>query len=440
MSTTIAPEPQETTPVTLAERPQSGLSSSACRPPTTLQAMWRRLALSRLSLIEDGRIDLHEGDRQQVFGTPHSAGPDLRINVHDPAFYGSLLWRSDTGAGLSYARGDWTCEDLTAVIRLFIRNTEPTAALQTGLFTRLHGWALRLNHFRQRNTPSGSQRNIAAHYDLGNDFFASFLDPDMAYSCGLFPHEDASLEEASSHKNEHICRTLGLHPEDQVLEIGCGWGGFALHAARRYGCRVVAVTISPRQFAVASRRVQDAGLQDQVQVLLEDYRNLPQKLQRKFSRVVSIEMIEAVGHRFLDAYFATCSRMLRQDGAMLLQGILMSDQLHRQYLKSVDFIRACIFPGGCLPSMSSISQSLARSGDLRVAGLEEMTHHYPPTLMAWRRRLLARQEDLAQRGYGHELIRLWDFYFSYCAAAFLERRIGVNQILLAKPGYQPAGV
>jgi len=401
--------------------------------------MWRRLALTHLSVIQEGCIALHEGDRSQVFGSPHGAGPAVRIDVHDAAFYGALLWRSDTGAGLSYARGDWSCDDLTEIIRLFIRNTEPTAALQTGLFTRLHGWALRLQHFRQRNTPSGSRRNIAAHYDLGNDFFASFLDSSMTYSCGLFPHQDASLEEASGNKNEHICRVLGLKPEDEVLEIGCGWGGFALHAARRHGCRVVAVTISPRQFAVASRRVQDAGLQDQVQVLLEDYRDLPQKLSRKFSRVVSIEMIEAVGHRFLDAYFSTCSRMLRQDGAMLLQGILMSDRLHQEYLRSVDFIRACIFPGGCLPSLSSISQALARSSDLRVAGLEEMTHHYPPTLMAWQERLLAQQEHLAHRGYGQELIRLWEFYFSYCAAAFLERRIGVNQILLAKPGYQPAG-
>ena len=288
-------------------------------------------------------------------------------------------------------------------------------------------------HRLRDNHRSGSRRNIAAHYDLGNDFYALFLDDTMTYSCGVFESPDATLSEASTAKYERICRGLGLRPEHEVVEIGCGWGGFAEHAAGRYGCRVAATTISDRQFEYASERVRRAGLGDRVTILQEDYRDLPKRLGRRFDRLVSIEMIEAVGHRHMEAFFRTCQRLLREDGLMALQAITIADQRYDAYRRSVDFIQRHIFPGGFLPSVTAITRTLTRATDLTTVALEDIGRHYAETLHRWRERFLARRDDVAALGLPDRFVRMWEFYLAYCEGGFLERTISDVQMILARP-------
>jgi cyclopropane-fatty-acyl-phospholipid synthase len=294
----------------------------------------------------------------------------------------------------------------------------------------------RIAHLLRRNTASGSRRNISAHYDLGNDFFSLFLDETMAYSCAIFSRADSSLYEASVTKFDRICRKLELTADDHVLEIGSGWGGFAIHAAQRYGCRVTTTTISPRQHEFTRRQVEAAGLGERVTVLCEDYRALT----GSYDKLVSIEMIEAVGHEYFDTYFRVCSDRLKPDGMMLLQAIVIPDQRYDRYRRSADFIQRYIFPGGCLPSIGAICRSLGRATDLRLFHLEDITPHYAETLAQWRQRFGANLDRIGKLGFSEDFLRTWEFYFCYCEGGFRERVIGDVQVLLTKPACRRAAI
>jgi len=284
-------------------------------------------------------------------------------------------------------------------------------------------------HWLHRNTRHGSHRNIAAHYDLGNEMFELFLDETMMYSCGIFEHPKASITEASLAKIKKICQKLQLKPDDHVVEIGTGWGGFAIYAVRHYGCRVTTTTISPAQYKLAVQRIEKAGLSDRITVLCQDYR----ELSGQYDKLVSIEMIEAIGYSNFDAYFDTCSRLLKNDGMMLLQSITITDQRYQTAKRSVDFIQRYIFPGGCLPSVSVLADSVARQTDMRLFHMDDIGPHYATTLRLWRQRFFANLEQIKELGYADHFVRLWDYYLCYCEGGFMERALGTVQMLLTKP-------
>jgi cyclopropane-fatty-acyl-phospholipid synthase len=300
--------------------------------------------------------------------------------------------------------------------------------LESGM-ARFGGVLLKLAHWYRRNTRAGSQRNIHAHYDLGNELFQLFLDPTMMYSSAVFPRPDASLEEASLHKLDLVCRKLDLRPDDHLLEIGTGWGGLALHAARNFGCRVTTTTISRNQFDFATGRVRGAGLGDRVKVLARDYRDLT----GTFDKLVSIEMIEAVGHRFLDGYFRICSERLKPAGRMLLQAIVIADRNFEQARRSVDFIQKYIFPGGALSSCGALLSSVSRTTDLQLAGFQDIGLDYARTLRIWRERFLGRLRDVQRLGYPDDFVRMWEWYLAYCEGGFRERAISAVQVVFDKP-------
>jgi cyclopropane-fatty-acyl-phospholipid synthase len=388
----------------------------------------RHLTLRRLDGLREGALDLEEEGRVRRFRGA-APGPEARVRVADPGLWTSLVSGGLVGAAESFARGEWECEDLTALVRLFLRNPEPMNGLDGGL-GRLAALGRGLRHLRRRNDRRGARRNIAAHYDLGNDFFAAFLDPTLTYSCALFEREGMELEAAQRAKYERVLRKLRVGPGDRLLEIGSGWGGFAIHAASRTGCRVTTVTLSQRQLEEARERVARAGLADRVEVRLEDYRDL----RGTWDKLVSIEMIEAVGAEYLDTYFRTCAARLAPHGAMALQAITIADQHYERARREVDFIKRWIFPGGCLPSVEAMARSAARTPDLRVVHLEDWTPHYAETLRRWRERFHAARSDLRRRGYDPFLLRLWDFYLGYCEGGFEERNIGLVQLVLARGG------
>ena len=350
------------------------------------------------------------------------------IRVNDPRFYSSVALGGSLGAAEAYLAGYWDADDLTTLLRLMSRNLEAANGLNRGL--ALLGAPARMAiQFVHRNTRSGSRRNIAAHYDLGNEFFQQFLDDTMAYSCGIFERPESTLREASIAKFERICRALRLGPSDHLLEIGTGWGGFAIHAAKNYGCRVTTTTISREQFEYARSRVHQEGLGDRIELLLEDYRDLT----GVYNKLASIEMIEAVGHEYLPAYFSKCSELLASDGMMALQAITIPDQRYETYRKSTDFIQKHIFPGGCLPSLGAICGAVRDRTDLRISHLQDLAPHYARTLRRWRRRFEDRRERIRSLGADEWFLRSWEYYFSYSEAGFAERQIGLSQIVLSKP-------
>ncbi|MEE4378752.1 MAG: cyclopropane-fatty-acyl-phospholipid synthase family protein [Candidatus Competibacteraceae bacterium] len=389
---------------------------------------FQRWVLQYLNKLQRCHIVLHDDTGKYHLG---DADQELHatIRIHDMHAYQRLVFSGGTGAAEGYMAGEWSCDDLTAVVRIFSLNWTLLYDLERRGPARLTTWLLRAIHALRRNTRSGSRANIAAHYDLGNDFYELFLDETLMYSSAIFPRPDADLHEASLHKLERICRKLDLQPTDHVLEIGTGWGGFALYAAQHYGCRVTTTTISKAQFDLASARVRQAGLADRVTVLLSDYRDL----EGQYDKLVSIEMIEAVGHQYFPTYFNACSRLLKEDGLMVLQTITLADQDYEFGKRSVDFIKNYIFPGGCLPSPMAISQALAKAADLRVFHLEDIGPHYATTLKHWRERFLANRDRIRALGFNDEFMRLWEYYFCYCEGGFMERAIGAMQIVLTKP-------
>ena len=397
---------------------------------TLLARLGRRLLLNQLSQFQHGVLRLVEADgRQHVFGSRHSGVLECTLHFDSPQAFADVAFGGTVGAGEAYIRGLWRCDDLVTLVRIFIANREQMNRLDSG-WSLLSRPLLRLFHFANRNSRQGSARNIAAHYDLGNALYEIMLDETMAYSCAMFPRDDATLAEASINKFDAVCRKLDLKPTDHVLEIGTGCGGFAIHAVQRYGCRVTTTTISAEQAGYATRKIAALGLADRVTVLLEDYRDLT----GQYDKLVSIEMVEAVGAPFLDGYFRHCSRLLKPEGAMLLQAITLRDQLYDQALKSVDFIQRYVFPGSFIPSVQALSRSLAKATDLKIFHLEDIGPHYARTLRLWRERVFSHRAKIRELGYSDSFLRLWEFYLCYCEGGFIERQLGTVQMLLTKPG------
>jgi cyclopropane-fatty-acyl-phospholipid synthase len=396
-------------------------------------SFFRNLFFRSLRTLRGGSLELVCPDGNHRFGSP--GGIDASILVQDERFFPRVLLEGDTGAGDSYVDGDWTSPDLTATVRLALRNLSlvENASPALAAFAR---FGQRLRHRLRANTLSGSRRNIGAHYDLSNDFFRLFLDRNLMYSSAFFESADESLEQAQFHKNDRICRKLRLSPSDHLLEIGAGWGGFAIHAANRYGCRVTTTTISRQQYELARERfARELDDPSRVTLLLEDYRNL----KGRYGKLVSIEMFEAVGLENYDAYFSACDRLLAPDGAMLLQTITMHDQRFGHYRRHPDWIQMRIFPGGELASLKHILLSLERATRLQLHHYEEIGAHYALTLREWRRRFFDTLPAAFGLGFDTRFARMWDFYLSSCEAGFLERHTGAAQILLAK-NYCPASL
>lgn len=384
--------------------------------------------IRRLRRISRGRLTIVDSHGAVQVGDARAGGIAGTVQVQDPRFYRHTALGGGLGAAEAYLRGYWDSPDLLSAMRVLAQNAEALAGVERGAPRVLAPARVAINRLR-RNNRSGSRRNIAAHYDLSNEFFALMLDSTMTYSCGVFPSPHATLEEASVEKYDRVCRKLALSPRDHVVEIGAGWGGFAVHAVQRYGCRVTTTTISRRQHAFAQRRITQAGLNDRVTLLKSDYRDL----RGAYDKLVSIEMIEAVGQQYLRGYFAKCSRLLKPDGMMLLQAITIPDHRYDAYRHSVDFIRRYVFPGGFLPSVRAIAECLGRATDFRFFHAEDFGPHYARTLAAWRERFKANISQVQSLGFDQRFERLWEYYLCYCQAGFLERQIGVSQILLTKP-------
>lgn len=396
------------------------------------QDIARRAVLRILDNLAVGSLTLYEGQSERHFGRSAGDGKlHAEIHLHNPAAYSQLLMGGSIAAGEAYMRGHWTSPDPIQVTRLFCANMAVLEGMDSkqSLSVKI---ALRLAHFFNRNTRAGSKDNIAAHYDLGNDFFGLFLDPTMMYSSALYAGRDIPLQDASLAKLAALCEQLELSADDHLLEIGTGWGGMAIYAAQHYGCRVTTTTISQEQYAYAVQRVREANLEDRVTVLCEDYRHLT----GSYDKLVSVEMIEAVGHEFYGEYFRTCSGLLRANGKMVIQAITMADQRYVQARDSVDFIKRYIFPGGCLPSVEVIARHVARDTDMQIVHLRDITQDYAQTLAHWREAFLAQLASVRAMGFSEEFIRMWEYYLCYCEGGFRERVIGTVQLAFAKPGYR----
>ena len=403
-------------------------SNGQQRHGNLLNRLVKQAIIGRLARLQYGSLTLIDAGDCRRFGKAGSGEPHLTLTITDPAAWVDIAFSGGLGAGEAYMAGRWHCDDLTGLAQLFLRNPQVLYGLNRGP-GRLISLAHKLWHALRRNTLQGSRDNIAAHYDLGNDMFALFLDDTMMYSCGIFEHPQATLHQASIEKLDRVCRKLDLCPGDHLLEIGSGWGGLALHAARHYGCHVTTTTISREQYELARARIQQAGLDDCITVLCKDYR----ELSGQYDKLVSIEMIEAVGHAYFDTYFEKCSSLLKPDGLMLLQSITIAEQRYAAASRSVDFIQRYIFPGGCLPSVSVISDAVTRMTDMRMLHLEDIGPHYATTLKHWRERFMARLDAVRALGYPAEFIRMWEYYLCYCEGGFRERTIGTAQVLLGKP-------
>jgi cyclopropane-fatty-acyl-phospholipid synthase len=397
----------------------------------------RRLVLQRLSRVAMGELRLEESgvgkDSAQTsawrFGHPAEDGLYAQIVVRDPRFWVSMVTGGALGAAEAYAEGWWHAEDLTSVVRIFARNRSVLQRIDGGL-AKWSAPLLRRLHNANRNTTNGAKRNISAHYDLSNDFFSLFLDPTMTYSCGIFRDESTTLEQAQIAKIDHLCRKLELGPDTHLLEVGTGWGALARHAASRYGCKVTTTTISEEQHSWARQAIAEDGLEDRVELLLQDYRSL----EGKYDRVVSVEMVEAVGAEFLDEYFATLGDLLKPGGVAAVQAITIQDQEFERASRHIDFIKRYIFPGSCIPSVTAMCQAMTSASDLKMVHLEDFTPHYATTLDRWSDALQQRHEDARAMGLDEPFLRTWEYYFRYCEGGFAERSIGLVQMMLAKPG------
>lgn len=396
----------------------------------------RRLLRQRLGRLRIGSLILADGDRRLTYGDP-AAPPDLQVTVtvSDPRFYRSIVFGGSVGAGEAYMAGYWSCNNLPGLTRLAVLNEAVLLEVEGGL-ALLAAPLRRLYHWKNKNTLAGSRVNIEAHYDLGNDFYSLFLDETMTYSCAFFERPESTLAQAQVAKYDRLCRKLDLKETDHLLEIGTGWGGFAFHAASRYGCRVTTTTISRSQFDWAERRIREGGLEGQVRLWLKDYRDLT----GSFDKLVSIEMIEAVGHHYLETFFRQCARLLKPEGLMALQAITIADQKYEAHKRDVDFIKRYIFPGSTLTSVTALCTAATRATDLRLFHLEDITPHYARTLREWRERFFARIEKVRSLDYSEQFIRMWEYYLSYCEGAFTERYIGDVQALFVKPGCRPEAV
>lgn len=395
-------------------------------------ALLRRGVLRQLSQLKSGHLVVIENGERLVFGDS-GAGLVGEVQIHDASVWGMIASNGSIGAGEAFIHGYWSSPDLTKVIRVLVSNMDVLDAMEGGL-ARLGRPLIRGLHWINRNTRKGSQKNIAAHYDLGNDMFEQFLDPTMMYSAAQFLTADDTLEQAQLNKLQRICQKLDLKPTDHLLEIGTGWGSMALYAAQHYGCKVTTTTLSKEQFDYTQARINALGLQEQVTLLLEDYRDLT----GQYDKLVSIEMIEAVGHHFLPSYFKQCSQLLKPHGLMLLQAITIREQRYEQAKSSVDFIQRYIFPGGALPSVQKMLEIVGKDTDMNLMHMEDFGLHYAKTLRLWHENFRRAHGRLTELGYDDYFLRLWEFYLCYCEGGFLERSIGTAQLLLAKPAAMPA--
>ncbi len=409
--------------------------ASASRPLAAAGVVehWARRAVhALLCRLEHGNLLLEENGQVYSFGEDrHKARLCASIQIKDAATYLAVLRNGSVGAGEAYMLGLWDSPELVQVIRVFVRNMEAVDALE-GQAAWWQRWGLRAFHALRGNSRTGARRNIAAHYDLGNEFFSLFLDPTMAYSAGIFRSADTTLEEASLEKFRHICARLELGPADHLLEIGTGWGGLAIHAAKTHGCRVTTTTLSHEQYRYAQAWVEREGLADRVTVLQQDYRDI----EGQYDKLVSVEMIEAVGAAYYAGYFSKCSSLLKPAGLMLIQAITIPDQRYADSLRNTDFIKRYIFPGGQLPCNAVIARHVADDTDMHLLGLEDITRDYALTLQAWHERFQAQLQGVRQLGCDEAFIRMWRYYLSFCEGGFRERVIHTAQFLLAKPGYR----
>jgi cyclopropane-fatty-acyl-phospholipid synthase len=409
---------------TLNSRFVVGRNSTA----TKVQAWSRSLLHRLLQHLQYGQITLIEGDQQIIFGQETDFHAQIRVN--NPAFYPKVVFGGSIGAGEAYVDGDWDADCLTTLVRIVARNSKLLERLEERWAWLTRPWQ-RVKHLLRSNNRSGSKKNILAHYDLGNSMYESFLDPTMMYSAAIYPTAESSLDEAAVYKLDHICRRLDLRPEDRVIEIGSGWGGFAIHAATHYGCHVTTTTISDAQHAEAARRIAAAGLENRITLLKKDYRDL----EGTYDKLVSIEMIEAVGHRYLPHFFEQCARLLTPDGVMLLQAITIQDQLYQRYLTGVDFIQEHVFPGGCLLSNQHLLKLVSEKTDMVVRGIEDFGLDYARTLKDWFDRFTANYKKIEHKGYDERFKRLWKYYFCYCEGGFRERSISVVQLTATRPAH-----
>lgn len=397
------------------------------QPNSWLQRTAKRKVLEALAHIEHGHVTLHEDGFQQSFGRKDA---DLHANIHieDQRFYWAILSGGSIGAAEAFVEGLWRTDNLTAVIQIFARAMNVVDKLEAG-FAWLRMPIEKIRHFANRNSKAGSRTNIAAHYDLGNDMYQTFLDPHMQYSSAIFPHGNASLDQAQEHKLKVICDQLDLAESDHLVEIGTGWGGLACYAAKHYGCRVTTTTLSKEQLVIAKQRAVDEGVAGNIEFLLTDYRDM----QGKYDKLVSIEMIEAVGHEYLGGYFAKLNDLLKPGGKMLIQAITIADQRYDAYRKGVDFIQRYIFPGGCLPSLSEMLKHIKQRTQLNVVQVDSYAEDYADTLLHWEKAFTGASKQLAEMGYNQDFQRLWQFYFAYCEAGFREETINLLHLQASKP-------
>ena len=386
----------------------------------------------RLYNIPHGVLVIEDGAESKSFGNKTSPTDiSAKMIIHDSSAYRDIAFGGSIGGAEAFMLGKWSSPNLVDLVRLmavnidFLNGIDDSKPFTHRLFDKVYHWF-------NRNTTAKSRENISAHYDLSNEFFSLFLDPEMMYSAAMFPRAEVGLDEAAVYKLDVICQKLDLQASDHLLEIGTGWGGMAIHAARNYGCRVTTTTISKQQYETARQRVKDAGLEDLVSVICEDYRDL----EGTYDKLVSIEMIEAVGHEFYKQYFSGCASLLKPDGLMLIQAITIPDQRYRYARNSVDFIQRYIFPGGSLPGHEVVMSSLRKHTDMQMVGMEEMGEDYAKTLAVWRQRFLSRLDEVKALGFDDVFIRMWDYYLCYCQGAFEERVIGTSQMLFARPGWR----
>jgi len=391
--------------------------------------LYKKIIHQRLSQIKDAHIIINDGKSINKYGKPGNLS--AKINILDTVFYKNIILGGTIGASESFIRGEWSSPNLTNVIRVLARNTEAQDKLEN-LFTLLSQPFLKVMHKLNENSVRGSKKNISRHYDLSNDFFSLFLDKNMMYSSAIYKSRKTSLEDASTNKLDVICKKLNLKKTDHVIEIGTGWGGFAIYAAKNYGCKVTTTTISIEQYKFAKQKIKEAGLGKKIKVLLKDYR----LLKGQYDKLVSIEMIEAVGYQFYDEYFKIISQLLKNDGEALIQAITIKDQRYSKAIQSVDFIQKYIFPGSCIPSITAIQNSLTSSTDLVINDIRDIGHHYARTLADWRKRFLKNKQEIRKLGFDDKFLRMWLFYFACCEGGFEEKVISDIHLHITKPGYR----
>ena len=389
----------------------------------------KKTLFSQLKKIKHGKLNIVEGRKKYTFG--HSKDIIANIHVKNPLFYRHVLFGGSIGSSESYIQGYWDSSDLTKVIEIMAIN-EQTMDEMEGWFKLLVRPIFKIMHYLNKNTLEGSKKNISQHYDLSNDFFSLFLDPTMMYSSGIYKSRSMSLESASLNKLDIICRKLHLKRTDKIIEIGSGWGGFAIYAANKYGCHVTTTTISKQQFQYVKSKIKKLKLEKKVTVLFKDYRDLS----GSYDKLVSIEMIEAVGHQYYDSYFQVISNLLKDDGEALIQAITIKDQRYKQAIKSIDFIQKYIFPGSCIPSLTAIQNSLTDSTDMVINQVDDIGHHYAITLRQWRKNFNANINEIYKLGFDKSFSRMWIFYLCYCEGGFMEKAISDLHIHITKPRYR----